>query len=73
MASEQARTNGYVVEMEHPVAGKISVTGCPVTLNDDVSHDSAPPPEHGQNTEEVLLDLGYTWEQIAELREHEVI
>jgi CoA:oxalate CoA-transferase len=73
MASDQARTNGYVVEMEHPVAGKISVTGCPVTLNDDVSHDSAPPPEHGQNTEEVLLDLGYTWEQIAELREHEVI
>jgi CoA:oxalate CoA-transferase len=73
MASDQARTNGYVVEMEHPVAGKISVTGCPVTLNDDVSHDSGPPPEHGQNTEEVLLDLGYTWEQIAELREHEAI
>lgn len=73
MASEQARINGYVMGMEHPAAGKISVTGCPVTLNGDVSHDAPPAPEHGQNTEEVLLDLGYTWEQIAELREHEVI
>ena len=73
MASEQARLNGYVVEMEHPVAGKISVTGCPVSLNGDVSHDAAAPPELGQNTEEVLLDLGYSWEQIAVLREREAI
>jgi len=27
----------------------------------------------GRHTEEVLLDLGYPWEQIGKLREDEVI
>jgi crotonobetainyl-CoA:carnitine CoA-transferase CaiB-like acyl-CoA transferase len=26
-------------------------------------------PEHGQHTEEVLLELGYTWEEIGALRD----
>ena len=71
--SEQARTNGYVMAMEHPTAGKISVTGCPVTLNGEVTHDATPAPEHGQHAEEILLEIGYTWEEIAELRENQVI
>ncbi|MBV8773253.1 MAG: CoA transferase [Deltaproteobacteria bacterium] len=71
--SEQARANGYVIALDHPIAGQISVTGCPVTLNNEISHDATPAPEHGQHTEEVLLELGYTWEEIAELREHKVI
>jgi CoA:oxalate CoA-transferase len=73
LASEQARTNGYVMELEHPSAGRISVTGCPVSLNGEVAYEAAPAPEHGQHTEEVLLELGYTWEQIAQLRDSKVI
>jgi crotonobetainyl-CoA:carnitine CoA-transferase CaiB-like acyl-CoA transferase len=30
-------------------------------------------PELGQHTEEVLLELGYTWENIIELKDAEVI
>ena len=30
-------------------------------------------PEMGQHTEEVLLELGYDWEQIAALKEQNVI
>ena len=30
-------------------------------------------PEMGQHTEEVLLELGYDWEQIAALKERNVI
>jgi crotonobetainyl-CoA:carnitine CoA-transferase CaiB-like acyl-CoA transferase len=71
--SEQARANGYVMELEHPAAGKINVTGCPVTLNGEVTHHAIPAPEHGQHTEEVLLEIGYTWEEIADLRENRVI
>src|SRR5207249_1129655 len=71
--SEQARTNGYVMTMAHPAAGSISVTGCPVSVNGEVTHDAAPPPEHGQHTEEILLEIGYSWEEIAELRDHKVI
>jgi len=71
--SEQARTNGYVLTMEHPAAGQISVTGCPVSLNGEVTRDAGPPPEHGQHTEEVLLEAGYSWEEIASLRENKAI
>jgi formyl-CoA transferase len=71
--SEQARINGYVMTLEHPAAGHISVTGCPVTLNGEVTHEAAPAPEHGQHTEEVLLEVGYTWEEISALRDNRVI
>jgi crotonobetainyl-CoA:carnitine CoA-transferase CaiB-like acyl-CoA transferase len=73
LASDQARINGYLREMEHPVAGKIRVTGCPVTLNGEVAHTAEPPPELGQNSEEILLELGYSWEEIGVLREREVL
>jgi crotonobetainyl-CoA:carnitine CoA-transferase CaiB-like acyl-CoA transferase len=43
-----------------------------------VQFDQRPPalrraPEHGEHSEMVLLELGYTWEQIGELRETGVI
>jgi crotonobetainyl-CoA:carnitine CoA-transferase CaiB-like acyl-CoA transferase len=71
--SEQARINGYVMALDHPAAGKITVTGCPVSLNGEVTYDASPAPEHGQHTEEVLLEVGYTWEEIAKLHENKVI
>jgi crotonobetainyl-CoA:carnitine CoA-transferase CaiB-like acyl-CoA transferase len=71
--SEQARLNGYLLDLEHPVAGKITVTGCPVTLNGEVAHQAEPAPEFGQHTEEVLLELGYSWEEIGALRDTGVV
>jgi CoA:oxalate CoA-transferase len=73
LASEQARVNGYLMEMEHPAVGKLTVTGCPVTLNGEVSHRAEPPAEHGQHTEEILLELGYSWQEIGALRENLVV
>ena len=73
LSSEQARINGYLLNMDHPAAGKITVTGCPVTLNGEITHDAAPPPEHGQHTEEILLELGYSWEEIGTLRDTQVL
>lgn len=73
LASEQARINGYVREMEHPAAGKLMVTGCPVTLNGEVTREAEPPAELGQHTEEILLELGYSWEEIGALRDAQVV
>ncbi|HXW85337.1 MAG TPA: CoA transferase [Candidatus Binataceae bacterium] len=73
LASEQARANGYLLEMEHPTAGNVTVAGSPLTFNSEIQHRSAAPPDLGQHTEEVLLELGYTWEQITRLREAQVI
>jgi crotonobetainyl-CoA:carnitine CoA-transferase CaiB-like acyl-CoA transferase len=61
------------MDLDHPTAGKITVTGCPVTLNNEVTHQAKPPPEHGQHTEEVLLEVGYSWEEIAALHDNRVI
>jgi crotonobetainyl-CoA:carnitine CoA-transferase CaiB-like acyl-CoA transferase len=38
-------------------------------LNGEVPGASTPPPEHGQHTEEILLEAGYDWDAISELRE----
>ncbi len=69
LKSEQARVNGYLLELDHPVAGKVLVPGAPVTLNGEVAAGAEPAPELGQHTEEVLLELGYTWEEIGALRD----
>jgi CoA:oxalate CoA-transferase len=73
LASEQARLNGYLIDVDHPVAGRISVTGCPVSFNGEVTHEAQPAPEHGQHTEEILLEAGYSWEEIGALRDAGVI
>jgi CoA:oxalate CoA-transferase len=69
LQSEQARVNGYLKELDHPVAGKVLVTGTPVSINGEVETVAQMPPEHGANTEEVLLELGYSWQEIGSLRE----
>ena len=37
------------------------------------SEASVEAPELGQHTEEILLELGYNWEEISELRETSAI
>ena len=69
LKSEQALVNGYLLELDHPVAGKVLVSGAPVTINGEVAAAAEPAPELGQHTEEVLLELGYTWEEIGALRD----
>src|SRR5208283_95224 len=69
LKSEQARVNGYLLELDHPVAGKVLVSGAPVTINGEVAAAAEPAPELGQHTEEVLLELGYTWNEIGALRD----
>jgi crotonobetainyl-CoA:carnitine CoA-transferase CaiB-like acyl-CoA transferase len=34
-----------------------------------VAQQAAPAPELGQHTEEVMLELGYTWEEIGAMRD----
>ena len=69
LKNEQARVNGYLLELDHPTAGKILVSGAPVTINGEVPKEAKLPPEHGQHSEEILLEVGYSWEEISHLRE----
>ena len=50
------------------------MVGVPVALSRTPGTIRMPAPEFGQHTEEVLLDCGgFEWEEIAQLREKEVI
>ena len=62
-----------LVEIDHPTAGKIKVTGIPVKLSEVTTQKMTPPPLLGQHTKEILHELGYGDEDIRKLEEEGVI
>jgi crotonobetainyl-CoA:carnitine CoA-transferase CaiB-like acyl-CoA transferase len=70
----QVIANDYIVPFEHPRFGSTSVVGLPVHLSATPGSIRLPAPEFGQHTEEILVRLlGYTWDDVAALKEREVI
>jgi crotonobetainyl-CoA:carnitine CoA-transferase CaiB-like acyl-CoA transferase len=69
----QAIENNYFVNVDHPVWGKIKVVGFPWDFSGTPAAWRREAPEFGQHTEEILLEMGYTWEDIAKLKEEKVI
>lgn len=55
---------GMVVTTEHPVAGQVKGVGCPIHFSNSPDRTSFGAPVLGQHTQEVLLDLGFSMEQI---------
>ena len=52
----------------------VNVRGLPVTLRKTPGVVETLGPELGQHTEQILVDtLGYTWEQVGELKEEGAI
>ncbi|MEE9201700.1 MAG: CoA transferase [Dehalococcoidia bacterium] len=70
----QAWENAYLTTVEHPIHGVLKEVGFPVQLTKTPGRVRTPAPEVGQHTEEVLVDIGgYTWDEIARLKEKEII
>lgn len=69
----QATENEYITNFEHPAYGPIKIVGFPYKFSKTQPSVRLPPPEYGQHTEEVLSELGYTENEIVELKEQEVI
>jgi crotonobetainyl-CoA:carnitine CoA-transferase CaiB-like acyl-CoA transferase len=57
------------VEMDHPKLGKIKQVGIPLKFSDTPGQVRSFAPALGQHTDEVLQELGYSEQQISELRE----
>lgn len=72
-AEPQVAANGYLTTVDHPVQGPIRTVGVPIHLSGTPAAPVRPSPELGQHTEEVLLALGHTWEDIEALRTAGVI
>ena len=60
--------NGYIVQVEHPSYGSISVVGNPVRMSETPTRVGVVAPELGEHTEEVLLEAGFSWEEIDQMR-----
>jgi len=70
---EGAYANGYLQRVDHPEWGNVPMIGSPIALSDTPVRPGTVPPELGQHTEEILLELGLDWDAIAALREDAVI
>jgi crotonobetainyl-CoA:carnitine CoA-transferase CaiB-like acyl-CoA transferase len=69
----QMKANNYIVDFDHPIAGPIKTVGIPVRLSKTPGKIRTGAPELGQHREEILLEFGFAWEEIAKLADEEVI
>ena len=62
-----------VIEIEHPKLGKVKQPGIAIKLSETPGKIRSLAPLFGENTEEVLLGLGYDKSKINELHQNKVI
>ncbi len=66
-ADAQVRHLGLAMPVEHPILGRVEMTRAPMNLA-GAECARRPTPEHGEHTDEVLGEFGFTPEEIAALR-----
>ena len=69
----QVLASDHIVEAEHPEYGPTKIITSPIRLNKQVPPIRMFAPEIGQHNEEILLERGYSWEEIEELKDKGVI
>jgi len=65
----QAQHNGMIVDVDHPRGGSFETTGIPGRLSETDGEIRRRPPALAEHTDEVLAELGYSDEEIGDLRE----
>ncbi len=69
----QARANDFFVPFDHPAHGRMEAVANPINLSKTPAAVRMPAPQFSQHTEEVLLQLGYAWEDIERFKQEHVI
>jgi crotonobetainyl-CoA:carnitine CoA-transferase CaiB-like acyl-CoA transferase len=68
----QARANDFFVPLDDPTYGQVEVVANPIKLS-RTQATVKPAPEFGQHTEEILLECGYTWDEMENFKKDKVI
>jgi len=69
----QALANDFFTEVVHPSGRKIRLIASPAKFSRTPASIRTTAPELGQHTEEVLLEIGYSWKDLGDLKEKGVI
>ena len=69
----QAKANNFFDTFNHPSWGPIEILTAPQKFTETPGSLRTPAPEWGQHTEEVLQELGYSWDDINSLKTKKVI
>ncbi len=71
---QQAWDNGFFQEVSEEGSDyKFKIINSPVTFSETPATIKTLAPELGQNTEEILLEYGFSWEELSAMKEEAVI
>jgi CoA:oxalate CoA-transferase len=70
---EQMWANGYLQEISSVNLGVMTVPGPPIRMSETPCQIQGSGPELGFSTEELLIELGYSWDEISGMRDNDVI
>lgn len=73
LADPHILERGFIIELEHPHLGTLKSLATPVHMSATPLRYDRHPPTLGEHTEEILSELGYSANEIAQMRETGVI
>ena len=69
----QSLANNYVTDFVHPEFGSMRIPGYPIHFSSARAETHMPAPTLGEHTDSIMRQLGFTDEEIQELRDKETI
>jgi len=73
LADPQVEARGFLVDLEHPALGMVRSLATPIHLSATPLRYALHPPMLGEQTEEILGELGYGQQEIEDLRSRGVV